>query len=91
MKTLMTIVAALGLAGLAVVAPAGAEVLAVAPGAVVVLPPGDLEETRVAVRFDIGGLATGEGRRIEEAFVEWRLAEASPEATMEFEATVNGN
>lgn len=66
--------------------PAVADVLEVSPQQVTVLPQGGLEQTRIAVQFDLSGLKDGDGRQIEEAFLVWRLTEANPEATMEFQA-----
>jgi len=51
-----------------------ADVLTVTPSQAVVLP-GDVSGlTRVALLFDLSGMRSGAGRRIDEALLDWRVA-----------------
>jgi hypothetical protein len=84
----------LGVAALLVVAAAsaGAHELTVSPSTTAVLPEDELGRSRVAITFDIGGMIVGEGRRIDDAWLEWRLTGAPEEGRLEFEAwTITGS
>jgi hypothetical protein len=72
-------------AGALLAAPsAQAEVLTLTATQAVVLPASDVAPARVALQFDLSGLATGEGRRIDSAVLDWSLSCVSSEATSLF-------
>jgi hypothetical protein len=72
MKSLVWGVAAFAIA-LAVATPAqvSGEILIATPSRSAVLPDDGSGQTRVALYFDVSGMTQGEGRRIDEAFLDW--------------------
>jgi hypothetical protein len=67
-------IACLGLIGLLVAPLASqADVLELTPSRAVVLPADESGLTRIALVYDVSGLRTGEGRRIDEALLDWSV------------------
>ena len=61
-----------------------ADVLSVAPTKVVVLPMDGSGVSRVALQFDLAGLRQGEGRRIDNAYLEWTVNGVPADRRTEF-------
>ncbi len=62
--------------GLLLSAPAAvhADMLSVAPSQTMVLPDDQTGTARVALLFDLSGLRAGEGRRVDEALIDWTIS-----------------
>jgi hypothetical protein len=86
MKRIMTLTGAALLAALSVAVPVHAEVLTLTATQSTVLPASDAAPARVALQFDLSGIAAGEGRRIDSAVLDWSLSGVSSEATSLFAA-----
>ena len=67
------------------VSPGYADVIALSPSQVAVTEDGN-GNAQVAVQFDLGGLRSGEGRRIESAILDWSLTGVSAEEEAGFAA-----
>lgn len=63
--------------------PASAELISIAPTQAA-LVDGEHEGVEAALQFSLAGLATGEGRRIDMAFLEWTLTGVSDEGEAAF-------
>jgi hypothetical protein len=64
---------------------AQADVLKLQPVKAVVLPADRSGLTRIALEFDFRGMRSGEGRRIDEAFLDWRVDGVPSDRHSEYE------